>query len=67
GMATALAGGLIVGTVLTLGVVPVLYILFLEERKASPGDGKPSGSLIGWLKSRLNWIQWNSKSPNPAA
>ncbi|MEM6856561.1 MAG: efflux RND transporter permease subunit [Pseudomonadota bacterium] len=67
GMATALAGGLIVGTVLTLGVVPVLYILFLEERKAAPGDDKSSGSLTGWLKSRLNWVKWNNESPNPAA
>ena len=40
GMSAAIAGGLLVGTVLTLGVVPVLYSLFF--RNASTKDGEQS-------------------------
>ncbi len=36
GMATVMAGGLLVGTVLTLGVVPVAYSLLYREPVGAP-------------------------------
>jgi multidrug efflux pump subunit AcrB len=45
GMASVIAFGLLVGTVLTLGVVPVLYSLFFRLRPASTAAKQvPSGT-----------------------
>ncbi len=42
GMASAIAGGLLVGTILTLGVAPVLYSLLFAVRPAGPaGSAEP--------------------------
>jgi len=64
GMASAIAGGLIVGTVLTLGVVPVLYAMFFAETKGQD-DTSHIISYSGWARLR-DRLRWNRKSQNPA-
>lgn len=43
GMALAIGGGLLVGTILTLGLVPVLYSVFFRIPKPKSEGGKASG------------------------
>ncbi|MEO0463158.1 MAG: efflux RND transporter permease subunit [Pseudomonadota bacterium] len=72
GMASAIAGGLIVGTVLTLGVVPVLYaVLFAEPEQSGQnnnhGDSDGMSNRLSRLWSAItDRMKWNKKSPNPA-
>lgn len=56
GMASVMAGGLLVGSILTLGVVPVVYSLALGLGTSRPGAEKPrvvSGPATAGGRARL--------------
>ncbi|MEM7689288.1 MAG: efflux RND transporter permease subunit [Pseudomonadota bacterium] len=67
GMSAAIAGGLIVGTILTLGVVPVLYTLFFDSSSEREDDAEHKDGTRGWFAQRWDWAKSRIASLSPQA
>lgn len=62
GMSAAIAGGLIVGTVLTLGVVPVLYSMFFDSASEDESEPAEKGGIGGKISNAWQAVKRKAAS-----